>query len=65
MSDQVMSAVVALLTGAVVAVVLFVPFGLIVRRVMEWPRGTVLAAALGTSLLIELTQLTGNWGLAP
>lgn len=45
--------------------VLFIPFGLIVRRLFEWPRRTVLAAALGTSLLIELTQLTGNWGLAP
>lgn len=45
--------------------VLFIPFGLIVRRVLEWPRGLVLAAAFGTSLLIELTQLTGNWGFAP
>ena len=45
--------------------VLFIPFGMIVRRVFEWPRGAILAAALGTSLLIELTQLTGNWGLAP
>lgn len=45
--------------------VLFIPFGVLVRRVFEWPRGIVLAAALGTSLLIELTQLTGNWGLAP
>lgn len=46
-------------------VLLFVPFGLIVRRVFELPRSVVLAAAFGTSLLIELTQLTGNWGLAP
>lgn len=45
--------------------VLFIPFGMIARRVFEWPRGAVLAAALGTSVLIELTQLTGNWGLAP
>lgn len=45
--------------------VLFIPFGMIVRRVLEWPRGAVLAAALATSLLIELTQATGNWGLAP
>lgn len=45
--------------------VLFIPFGLIVRRVFEWPRSAVLAAALGASVLIELTQLTGNWGLAP
>lgn len=45
--------------------VLFIPFGLIVRRVFEWPRNVVLAAAFGASLLIELTQFTGNWGLAP
>lgn len=45
--------------------VLFVPFGLIVRRVFEWSRPTVLGAAVGVSILIELTQLTGNWGLAP
>lgn len=43
----------------------FILFGMIARRVFEWPRGAVLAAALGTSVLIELTQLTGNWGLAP
>lgn len=46
-------------------IVLFIPFGLIVRRVMEWPRSAVFTAALSTSMLIELTQLTGNWGLAP
>lgn len=46
-------------------IVLFIPFGLIVRRVLEWPRPAVFASALGVSLLIELTQLTGNWGLAP
>lgn len=46
-------------------IVLFIPFGLIVRRVMEWPRAAVFTAALSTSMLIELTQLTGNWGLAP
>lgn len=45
--------------------VLFTPFGLIVRRVFESPTGVILATALGTSLLIELTQYTGNWGLAP
>lgn len=44
---------------------LFVPFGLILRRVLEWPRAAVLLAALATSILIELTQYTGNWGLAP
>lgn len=46
-------------------IALFVPFGLITRRVLQWPRATVFAAALATSVLIETTQLTGNWGLAP
>lgn len=45
--------------------VLFIPFGLMVRRVLEWPRGLVLVAGLGLSILIELTQMTGNWYLAP
>lgn len=53
-----------LVREVVLNVLLFVPFGVIVRRVFEWPRWGVLAAALGTSLLIETTQLTGNWGLA-
>lgn len=45
--------------------ILFIPFGLIVRRVLEWPRPAALAAPLSTSILIELTQYTANWGLAP
>lgn len=45
--------------------VLFIPFGLMVRRVLEWPRTVVLIAGLGLSTLIELTQMTGNWHLAP
>lgn len=45
--------------------VLFIPLGLMVRRVLEWPRGLVLASGLGVSILIELTQMTGNWYLAP
>lgn len=46
-------------------VVLFVPFGIIARRCYEWPRWGVALAGFTTSLLIEATQLTGNWGLAP
>lgn len=46
-------------------VVLFVPFGFLVRRLLEWPRFTVFIAGLGTSALVELTQYTANWGLAP
>lgn len=46
-------------------VVLFIPFGVLVRRVFEWPRWLVVVAALGTSAFIEATQYTGNWWLAP
>jgi glycopeptide antibiotics resistance protein len=43
-------------------VVLFVPFGFFVRRILR--RGVIVSAllALGTSLLIESTQGTGVWG---
>ncbi|WP_240665818.1 VanZ family protein [Agromyces sp. LHK192] len=46
-------------------VLLFVPLGVFVR--LLWRRGVVvsLLAGLGLSLLIELTQLTGVWGLYP
>lgn len=49
----------------VLNVLLFVPFGLFVRLVMH--RGVVVATALGfaASLLIEVTQLTGVWGVYP
>lgn len=46
-------------------VALFLPLGLFARRLMEWPRRAVLGAALATSLAIELTQLSANWGLSP
>ncbi|WGP07713.1 VanZ family protein [Bacillus subtilis] len=46
-------------------IVLFIPFGLIARRVLEWPRTAVFAAAVAVAVLIEATQATGNWGLAP
>ncbi len=44
-------------------VLLFVPLGFFVRRVLR--RGFVVAGLLGlaTSLLIELTQTTGVWGI--
>ena len=46
-------------------VLLFVPFGVFVRLVTH--RGIVVATALGfaVSLLIEVTQLTGVWGVYP
>ena len=46
-------------------VLLFVPFGFFVRRVLR--RGVVVAtlAGLATSILVEVTQATGVWGLFP
>ncbi|MEU1971806.1 VanZ family protein [Microbacterium sp. NPDC019599] len=46
-------------------VVLFLPLGVFVR--VMWNRGVVvsLVAGLALSLLIELTQLTGVWGIYP
>ena len=46
-------------------VVLFLPFGVFVRLITH--RGVVVATVLGfaVSLLIEVTQLTGVWGVYP
>ncbi len=46
-------------------VLLFLPWGVLVR--MLWRRGVVVAGltGLGISLLVETTQLTGVWGLFP
>lgn len=46
-------------------VVLFVPLGFFLR--LGWRRGVVVATLVGfgMSLLIELTQLTGVWGIYP
>jgi uncharacterized SAM-binding protein YcdF (DUF218 family)/glycopeptide antibiotics resistance protein len=46
-------------------VALFVPFGMLVRHLTTLRAGWVVVAGLGVSLLIELTQLTGVWGLYP
>lgn len=47
----------------VLNVALFVPLGMVVRHLFK--RGFVVTVllGLGVSGLIELTQLTGNWGL--
>ena len=49
----------------VLNVVLFVPFGVFVRLITH--RGVLVATTLGlaVSLLIEVTQLTGVWGVYP
>lgn len=39
----------------------FVPFGVLTRHLLGWRARWCVLAALGVSLLIELTQLTGNW----
>ncbi|MDQ3759038.1 MAG: VanZ family protein [Actinomycetota bacterium] len=46
-------------------VLLFIPLGMFVRHLLK--RGFLVTIALGASvsLAIELTQLTGNWGLYP
>lgn len=44
---------------------LFVPFGMLVRHLTALRIRWVIAAAASISLLIELTQLTGVWGLYP
>ncbi|GAA1924984.1 ElyC/SanA/YdcF family protein [Nocardioides hwasunensis] len=50
----------------VLNVALFVPFGMLVRHLAPGVRArTVVALGFATSLLIELTQLTGVWGVYP
>lgn len=53
------------LQGTILNVFLFVPMGLFVRHFLR--RGFWLPVAIGfaASLAIELTQLTGNWGIYP
>ncbi|GAB2471748.1 hypothetical protein GCM10027063_10410 [Promicromonospora xylanilytica] len=44
-------------------VVLFVPWGVLVRRYLGWGLLASAASALAASLLVEVTQLTGIFGL--
>ncbi|WP_062527122.1 VanZ family protein [Demequina rhizosphaerae] len=46
-------------------VVLFAPFGFFLHQVTRWRIATVVAASAGTSILIELAQGTGVFGLYP
>ena len=46
-------------------VVLFVPWGILVRRYLGWGLFASAASALAASLLIEVTQGTGIFGLIP
>ncbi|HCX85198.1 MAG TPA: hypothetical protein DHV14_08700 [Micrococcales bacterium] len=49
----------------VLNVVLFVPLGFLVRVLAGRGIGVAFLVGLGTSLLIETTQLTGVWGIYP
>ncbi|HWK90827.1 MAG TPA: VanZ family protein [Luteimicrobium sp.] len=49
----------------VLNVVLFVPWGLIVRRFLGWRLVPTVMSAFAASLLIETTQYTGIFGLIP
>ena len=55
----------AALQQAVFNVALFVPLGAFVRHLGRTRVATAVAIGLGTSLLIELTQLTGVWFAYP
>ncbi len=46
-------------------VVLFVPLGALLRALTGWSVPRLLVAGLTASLLVELTQLTGDWGVYP
>jgi glycopeptide antibiotics resistance protein len=46
-------------------VLLFIPLGMFVRHLLGRGFLATVAVGAGVSLLIELTQLTGNWGLYP
>lgn len=49
----------------VLNVALFVPLGFYFRRLLRWRPVPSVLAGFATSLLIEVTQYTGNWFLAP
>ena len=46
-------------------IVLFVPWGVLVRRYLGWGLLASAASALAASLLVEVTQATGIFGLIP
>jgi len=55
----------ARIQDVILNVILFVPLGMFIRHMLRRGFAVTLAIGLGASLLIELTQLTGNWGLYP
>ncbi|MGC4107586.1 MAG: VanZ family protein [Thermomicrobiales bacterium] len=55
----------SLVQQIVLNVILFIPLGVFLRKLNRLPVWVVVPTGFGLSLLIELTQLTGNWGLSP
>ncbi|MGB3330064.1 MAG: VanZ family protein [Thermomicrobiales bacterium] len=55
----------ALVQQIVLNVLLFIPLGIFLRKLNRLPVWAVVVTGFGLSLLIELTQLTGNWGFSP
>ncbi|SJM59147.1 ElyC/SanA/YdcF family protein [Gulosibacter sp. 10] len=60
----------AILAGPVVRqvalnILFFVPLGVFARHLLGLRPATTILAGFGVSLLIELTQLTGDWGVYP
>ena len=51
--------------ATVLNVFLFVPLGMLARHLLRRGFATTVVIGFAVSLLIELTQLTGNWGLYP
>lgn len=46
-------------------IAMLVPLGVLLRRCYRWGWLAILSASAGFSLLLELTQATGAWGLYP
>ncbi|MGC4190556.1 MAG: VanZ family protein [Thermomicrobiales bacterium] len=55
----------ALVQQIVLNVILFIPLGVFLRKLNRLPVWIVILMGFGLTVLIETTQLTGNWGLSP
>lgn len=55
----------AIFSQVMLNVLLFVPLGMFLRHLFRRGFAATVANGLGVSLLIELTQLTGDWGIYP
>ncbi len=46
-------------------IAMFIPLGVLTAGCLRWGLRASTLAGFGLSLFIELSQLSGNWGLAP